>query len=208
MFRVISVIGFVSIILAFIYVRISKPKTAKGLALLLAQMREIRLRNFLREYKKAVYALGIASFILLTLSGFLPIVLTGNSVTGVLLLIHALVAPVFAVCIAVVSVLWAHHHRFDKNDWQSFRRLIQRKTANEKSNPQLSELAKKVSFWLILLLSLLVIGSIILSMYQLFGVSGQEMLLHLHGYSALFLVMAVVMNLYLARLAQKVDPDN
>lgn len=204
MFRVISVIGFLSIVVAFVYVnRSSKSKSDNGAALPLAEIRKTFLRNLLKEPKKLVYLLGIASFVILTLTGFLPILFTGSSITEVVLLFHLLAAPLFAVCIAIVSVLWAHHHRFDKSDWQSFQRLIRRKTATEESNPHLPELGGKLSFWLILLLSLLVIGSISLGMYPFFGTHGQMVLLKLHGYTALLLVIVLATNFCLLKLGDK-----
>ncbi|MFQ5708916.1 MAG: hypothetical protein ACE5HO_15775 [bacterium] len=208
MFRVISIISFLSIVVVLVYFSRNLVRESEGpLARALAEIRKIRLRDLPQQPQKLVYVLGIVSFIILALSGFLPILFTGHSVTGVLLLFHVVAAPVFAVCIAIVSILWAHHHRFNENDGQSLLNFIRQKTENKEPIPQLTELWQKITFWLILLLSLPVVGSVILSMYPLFGTHGQEVLLGLHGYSALFLVMAVVMSSYLVGLTQKADSD-
>ena len=59
------------------------------------------------------------------------------------------------------------------------------------------ELLTKICFWLIVVLALLVILSIVLNLFLVFGIDGQEFLLHLHGYSALALVVVGILHTYL-----------
>ncbi len=183
------------------------PETGKIISGALEQLKTLRLKELTEDWRRLVYILTIASFGILALTGFVPVVFFGKSVSGFVLILHALAAPIFAIGLAIICFLWAHHHRFNNNDWQSLLHFTRRKTENIESVPQPTALGRKISFWLILLLSLTVIGSVILSMYPLFSTDGQEMLLRLHGYSALFLLIVVVTRFYLLRLTQKADSD-
>ncbi len=195
MFRVISIIGFLGIVIAIAFL---SRKETNALSTLTSLLRSGKRQDLL-------YVLAVASFVLLTLSGFLPVLLAGNSVSGALLFIHVIAAPVFAVCIAAVAVLWVRHHRLDKANWQSLLRLTLLQPAPVERHAQTAELGQKLRFWAILLSSASAILSIVLSMYPLFGTYGQTVLLHLHGYSALFLVLAVVAGSYLPMTSRQVD---
>lgn len=187
MFRVISTIGFLGIIAASIYLNRSGRLIG-----LVVEIRRIWFGDLGRDSKRLVYILGIASFIILTLTGFLPILFTGNSITGVALLLHVVVAPVFAVCIAIVGIIRADSQRFEPGELRNRFGLVTEKNNGKSSKKQVNSVGQKITFWLVLLLSLPVMVSMILSMYPLFGTHGQEVLLNLHGYSALFLVIACV----------------
>ena len=98
----------------------------------------------------------------------------------------------FAVCIAIVGIIWADAHRFVPGELRNRFGLVTEKNNGKSSKKQVNSVGQKITFWLVLLLSLPVMVSMILSMYPLFGTHGQEVLLNLHGYSALFLVIACV----------------
>jgi len=187
MFRVISIVGFLGIIAAIIYLNRSV-----GLKGLFVEIRKIRFEDLRQDSKKLVYVLCVGSVILLTITGFLPILFTGNSITGVALLLHVVAAPFFAVCIALVGIIGAHSHRFEPGELQNGLGLVTEKNSGKSSKEQVNSVGQKISFWLIVLVSLPVILSILLSMYPLFGTHGQEVLLYLHEYSALLLVLVAV----------------
>ncbi len=155
------------------------------------------------DWRKLTSFLLKMSFLILAITGFIPLVLFGASVSGIGLLLHVVAAAVFALGLVVVSILRAHDHRFNKNDWQSLQHVIGKKPPTKKSIPNLAAFAQKISFWLILLLTLPLIVSILLGIYPLFGTHGQEALLQLHGYSALLLLLAVVVRLYILKLEDK-----
>jgi len=73
MFRVISIIGFLGVIAAIIYLNRSG-----GLTGFFVEIRRIRFGDLRRDSKKLVYVLGIASFSILTLTGFLPTFFSGR----------------------------------------------------------------------------------------------------------------------------------
>ncbi|MHC4370725.1 MAG: cytochrome b family protein, partial [Planctomycetota bacterium] len=99
-------------------------------------------------------------------------------------MIHATFAPVFAVCLAVLAVMWANRCRFTYADWPWLKRVVQWLTSNENVGAEaVGEspcLGQKVTFWLIVFLALPLIMSIVLIMLALFGTHGQEVLLALH----------------------------
>ncbi len=208
MFRVISIISFFLIIVTVFYLnRVVGLKSGGVLTGSLADIRKTWFGDLTLVSKKLVYVLAVISFIILILTGFAPVLFTGNSVSGILLMLHVLAAVVFAVCMAIVSVMWSHHHRFESSELRSLLNLISGKKTDKNWKKQINVIGQKASFWLIVLLCLTAILSIILSMYPLFGTRGQEVLLHLHGYSALLLVIAVVMSFYLLKLIRKTDTD-
>jgi len=122
MFRVISIIGFLGVIAVIIYLNRSG-----GLTGLFVEIRRIRFGDLRRDSKKLVYVLGIASFSILTLTGFLPILFTGNSITGVALVLHVFAAPMFAVCIAIVGIIRADSQRFEPGELRNRSGLVTKK---------------------------------------------------------------------------------
>ncbi len=129
--------------------------------------------------------LSVFSFILLAITGIIPVLITGLHLSGTFLILHVTVAPLFVLS-ATVSILYlVHRMRMDKYVWETTR--DKSKNMLTKTN---SESFKKIEFWLAYLLVIGAIMAIILMMYPLFGPDGQDFLLDLHRYStlALFLI--------------------
>jgi cytochrome b subunit of formate dehydrogenase len=135
----------------------------------------------------------------LVITGFVPMIFLGKSITGVWLMVHATAAPVFAACVAILAVLWADNNRLDKNYWPWLNKILQRQPKST-SAPRKHELGLKISFWIIMVFSLPVILTAILSMFRIFGTDGQVVLLQLHRYSTLLLSLFAIIYLYLAAL--------
>ena len=166
------------------------------LTLLLPQQRY----SILDILRKLVYFVALLCFVALAINGFYPSLILGKPISGYWLMLQVTAGGVFAGCLAVLAVMWAHRCRFDKSDWQQVRRLIRRKigeSSNLGQKPLGSALFAKICFWLIILLALPLILSIVLSMFTLFGTDGQEFLLQLHRYSALLLVLVAIVHTYL-----------
>jgi len=128
-------------------------------------------------YMRALtYLVATACVAVLALTGFVPFVLSGAPLDGFALVLHVLAAPVFAVSITLLILLWAHDQRFDATD---------RRGA--------SDTARKACFWLILGLTPVILGSIMLMMYPVFATPGQEVLRTIHFSSALaFLLLSMI----------------
>ncbi|HEX9653751.1 MAG TPA: hypothetical protein VGA99_08565 [bacterium] len=200
MFQIISIISFLAVI-AFVVYRdkgsFLQSKASDTVRDLLDAV-GIVTENLTDDWRRLILFLLRVSFAALLITGFIP-VLIGSAVSGFVLILHLLAAAVFAIGLMTISLLQAHQQRFNGSDWQSLRHLIEKKSVTKKLQAQILVLANKITFWLILLLALPLLGSILLSMYPLFGTDGQRVLLLWHGYSALLLFIVVVVRLYLIK---------
>ena len=152
--------------------------------------RSLHASDILACLKTLSYFLSVLSVLILSLSGFLQYLITGSPLSGFILVLHVSIAPVFSICMTVVTLLWAQEQIFDKNDRQWFFQIVLN-TRNKKNVLPFST-ALKMCFWMLILLTPFVMGSIILSMYSVFGTAGQRSLLDMHFISAfLFLIISI-----------------
>ncbi len=206
MFRLVSFLVFAGIIAGLVWavrsqlIQVAGTKQRlrqQGQSLLdaLRQIRSMPLPAILSISRKAFYFLTVLCFLVLAITGFLPVVIWGSPISGLPLILHVTLAPLFAISLTVVTVFWAYHHRFNRSDWQRLLQWIRKeKSTVLQANPNVWQ---KICFWLIVVLSVPVLISVILSMYPLFGTAGQKFLLHLHGYTALLMLIVVVGHSYL-----------
>jgi len=151
--------------------------------------------------RKLVYLLALLCFVVLALTGFYPTLVLGEHISGYLVMIHATFAPIFAICLAVLAVMWARDSRLAGSDWPWFQRFVQRvtliKSTGEETPAEGPGLGQKISFWLIIFLALPLALSIVLSMFPIAGTHWQELLLGIHRYTALVFAIAVIVHVYL-----------
>jgi len=206
MFRAVSIIAFLAVF-GGICVHCIASAIAKGyrwrpidifktLAYLFTLLLLEQKLNVVGILRKLIYLLALLCFVVLVITGFYPVLVHGENLSGYLLMLHATFAPVFAACLAVLAVMWADNCQFDKNYWPWLQRVLGREAVNN-AGVKKYELLQKICFWLIVILALPVILSIVLSMFALFGTEGQEFLLHTHRYSALLLALIVIVHTYL-----------
>jgi len=212
MFRIVSIIGFIIVFagIACHYI-VSLPKrddlfgkdrrskildilrVPVYLLILLLLEQKLSIIGILR---KLVYLLALLCFVILVVNGFYPSLILGKSISGYWIMLQTTAGGVFAVCIAILAVLWAHNCRLDKNYWPWLTNLLRHEPADTTALEKY-ELCQKICFWLIIFLALPLILSIVLSMFPLFGTDGQRFLLQLHRYSALLLALAAIVHTYL-----------
>jgi len=148
-----------------------------------------------------VYLVALVSFVVLALTGFYPVLVLGEHISGYLVMLHATFAPVFAVCLAVLALMWAGNCRFTAGDWPWLERIVQRitsvKTGDKAAKSKRSGLGQKITFWLIIFLALPLALSIVLSMFHIFGTHWQELLLGLHRGTALVFTVVVIIHTFL-----------
>lgn len=167
MFRMISIIGFTAVFLGIAVCYIALPSNRQSLS---------KKPGLWSTIRRLVYLLALLCFLGSAITSFYPALILKEAIHGYWLIVHVIFAPVFAVCLAVLAVMWAGNCYFCKND----RPLLQ-----------------KICFWLIVSLAIPVILSIVLSMFSFFGTKEQEFLLQLHRYSALLLALIVIVHTYL-----------
>ena len=151
-------------------------------------------------FRKLVYLLVLLCFVILAITGFYPTLVLDDQISGYLLMIHATFAPIFAICLAILAVMWSGHCRFTADDWPWFRKLVQRVTLSKNTGQEMQHkscLGQKITFWLIIILALPLILSIVLSMFPYFGMYWQELLLNIHRYTALGFALAAIVHTYL-----------
>jgi cytochrome b subunit of formate dehydrogenase len=217
MFRAISVSVFlITLIGIVIHWVISRPKAGE----LFGADRRLRILDPLRcqvflftllfipqkltlvaVLRKLVYLLALLCFVVLFVTGFYSKLIYGTTISGYWLMIHATFAPVFAICLAVLAVMWAYNCRLNKKYWPWLQKILQRETANQ-DIPHKHEFSQKICFWIIVGLAVPLILSIVLSMFRFFGTHWQELLADTHRYIAIVFVLAVVIHTYLMVLAQ------
>ena len=195
MFQKISIIAFLVTLACIVLHRIVVPSNKR----LPGNSTNDRL-SIIGMLRILVYLAVLFCFVVLAITGFYPTLILGKHITGYLVMVHATFAPVFAVCLAVLAVMWARRWRFTGGDWPWFERIV--RWATLANNPgdntfhKNSGLGQKLSFWLIIFLTLPLILSIVLSMLPLFGTHWQELLLSMHRYTALVFAMIAIMHTY------------
>jgi cytochrome b subunit of formate dehydrogenase len=160
--------------------------------------------SWLGVLKKLAYLLAMLCFVVLFLTGFVPVI-CGGRLSGYWLMIHVTFGGVFAVCLAFLAVMWAQRFCFGLSDLQWLRRLLGWGGKVRDDILQNSDVGRKSCFWVIVFLSLPLALTSILSMFPIFGTHGQEVLFELHRYSALVFAALVFIHLYLTIRAEIKD---
>jgi cytochrome b subunit of formate dehydrogenase len=158
--------------------------------------------SLLGALKKLVYILAVICFVVLAFTGFWPVLVRGEHISGYMMMIHATFAPIFALCLAILAITWAGNHRFAGDDCPWVRRILRRFTSlrvpADERPWRCSLVVHKLTFWAILFLALPLILSIVVSMYPLLGTGWQHRTLALHRWSSLAFTIAVMIHTYLA----------
>lgn len=159
-------------------------------------------QSLLGALKKLCYLVAFVCFVVLAITGFYPLLVRGEHISGYLMMIHATFAPVFAICLAILAITWAGGYRFETEDcpwlWRFLRRVTALRIPSPEGPSRCSLVIQKVMFWAIVALSLPLILSIVLSMFPLFGTHWQETLLAAHRWTAVAFAVAVLIHTYLA----------
>jgi hypothetical protein len=207
MFQTVSIIAFLT---TFVGVTVHWVLTPAGEArsivrggvhafsLLLIEQRS----SLLGALKKLAYLLAFVCFIVLTITGFWPLLVRGEHISGYLMMVHATFAPIFALCLAVLALTWAGGYRFTAADCPWVPRLLRRFTRLQvPADPRPwhgAPALHKATFWLLMFLALPLILSIIVSMFHLLGTDWQHLTLALHRWTALVFVIVAIIHTYLA----------
>ena len=110
-------------------------------------------------HERLVHGLFIIATALLAFSGILPLAFR-HPMHGWMLMLHMSVAPLFAICVAALAILWANASRWT------------------------------IETWLAMLGSFITIAAAMLAMMTWFGSDGQRWLLSVHRLSGMIVVIA------------------
>jgi cytochrome b subunit of formate dehydrogenase len=206
MYRTISIIAFVITLGGIVLYCIIRPckecrrNPLKKLVQLFTLLFIEQKLSPTEVFRKLVYLLALLCFIVLAITGFYPTLVQGEHISGYLLMIHATFAPIFAITLAILAVMWSGHCRFTGSDWPWFGKFVRRVTLKKSTSQELKTeccLGQKITFWLIIFLALPLILSIVLSMFPYFGTYWQELLLDIHRYTALVFALTAIVHTYL-----------
>ncbi len=166
--------------------------------------------SLLGVLKKLAYLVSLVCFLVLAITGFWPVLVRGEHISGYLMMIHATFAPVFALCLAILAVTWAGENRFMGEDCPWVQRLLRRTTrlqvpAQEKSTP-CAVLGYKATFWVLMFLALPLILSIVVSMFHILGTSWQYFAMAAHRWTALGFAIVAIVHTYLAIRTRTTPP--
>ena len=166
-------------------------------------------RSLLGALKKLCYLVTAVCFVVLAITGFWPVLVKGEHISGFPIMIHSTFAAVFAVCLAIITITWAGSNRFERSEcpwlWRFLRRVTNLRIPMQEGPCECTAIVKKAMFWAIVALSLPLILSIVLSMLHLFGTHGQEILLTAHRWTALFFAVAVLVHTYASARLQMAE---
>lgn len=165
--------------------------------------------SLLGALKKLCYLVTAVCFVVLAITGFWPVLVRGEHISGFLMYIHATFAPIFALCMAILAVTWAGGHRFTADDCPWLSRLLRRFTrlqvAPDHRPWRCSLVLYKATFWLVLFLMLPLILSIVVSMFHILGTPWQTFTLALHRWTSVVFAIVVIIHTYLAVRLRMVD---
>ena len=221
MYRIISLLGLLGITAAVVWAIRSQWVQVAGTKQSLRQQ-SLEVANDLRQWRslpapallhalaRFFYLATLGCILALAVTGFLPVIVFGAAVSNLALVLHLLLAPVFAVGITALALYWAQRHRFNQKDWDYLRRgLRQEKLEAPPGSPHVWQ---KLCFWSALVLAMPVIVTTLLMMSPQYGTPGQKWLLHVHGYASLLLLAVAVLHAYFAvatkREARQVVPSD
>ena len=149
------------------------------------QLMLIKIEPF-KALRKVLYRITALLFLILVISGFFPVLIFGQSLSGSLLIVHVTTAPIFVLFFTLSLLFNAHSQQFNLNDWNY---VSQAETEQKLSMRHRLVFWRKVCFWLFAVISLPAILSVIISMYPLFGTGWQVAMLNLHQFSVLVLLI-------------------
>lgn len=155
-----------------------------------------------KHFKGYVYFLTLLCFIVLAVSGLIPFLVLGEPLSGFLLLVHVAVTPVFAILMVLSAIIWANSQQFTPANWKWAKTSLLKSAKTKKEENGANEFWSKVLFWLAVLFTML-LASIVLSMYPLFGSIGQKFLLDFHKFSSIALTVVVLFHILVLVRTQK-----
>ena len=178
----LQIIGLVITIGVIAWLILRKQERAAALAV----MQQPLKTQFGSIRSASVYLIAMSGLIL-ALTGLIPFLVFDKPMAGIILLIHVGISPLFILAVVAVTLLSAHSHRLNDDNWATTKACLSRKTAMPPGGGY--RLWKNIMFWLMVLATIL-LGSIVLSMYSLFSTVGMKFFLNLHKFAALLFLIA------------------
>ena len=131
--------------------------------------------------ERLIYLVFVVAVALMALSS-LGMLVVGQRMHRWMLILHMTVAPLFAIAVTGLALLWAEQNTLER--------------AAETGLAARFHPGEKLAFWVVVVTGLLTIATAMLGMMSWYGSDAQEVLLDVHRYSALVLLIATVFHAY------------
>jgi len=145
------------------------------------------------KFKMLFVHINMALFILMFLTSFLPTSFTGGHLTGLFLIIHITLAPLFSLSLATLILIYSYELKLNYTDFVNSREWLKN---NNKNNRKYFISYIKILFWLLTIISIPLLLSIILSFFPITGIEWQNFYLVVHRISALIFTLAILGLIY------------
>ncbi len=149
-------------------------------------------------WERIAHAATTVGFVVLAVTGFYHPLL-GERIDGWLLMIHTGASGLFFAGLLALGVTWAEDCCFRREDLEWFKAALRGKGPAPAGR---FDGLQKFYFWLTMVLGLVLLGSTMFAMVDLFGQAGQEALYQIHRWSALGLLLATIVHVYHATIGQ------
>lgn len=133
-------------------------------------------------------------FVLMLISSFIPTMFTLEHLTGLFLVIHVTIAPLFAISLALLILFYSHRLRLNNHDYKL---LVNRK------NNQINFSVIKLAYWLGAFFAIPLLLSIILILFPILGTDLQDFYITVHRISALLFTILTLILLYYILVIKK-----
>ena len=151
-------------------------------------------------WERFLLVLTMGSLLALAATGFYAAV-CGEAMHGYLLMLHVTFAPPFILGLLGLVVTWAHDSRYESFDLTWVCGLGCLKCGRDLPAGRF-DVPQKTYFWLLAAAGVVLTLTAVLSMMPLAGTYWQGMLYESHRYTALVLLMATIVHLYVCTLAR------
>jgi ABC-type transport system involved in multi-copper enzyme maturation permease subunit len=152
------------------------------------------LSGFLRIL---IYLIMVFSFLVMGISSIIPVMAGAGELSGVMLIIHVVLAPVFIGSLAVFMILTVYRMEFDSDDLKKIR-------SRRMSRSDI--IWQKLIFWLFATAAATGALAIIPMLFPIFGSGGMEVLLDIHRIASVIMVLTAAVHFWLLR--PLIEPDN
>jgi formate dehydrogenase subunit gamma len=195
MYRVIVLIAIAATIAAiaghfllFGPKRVDKPGKGKA-------VRRFRIGEVL------LHAMTLTSFLVLALTGMIPVLALKSGLHGWFWVLHMIAAPFFVFGLYLLIAVWARDCGFGLHDWEWAKKFGGYLWGDKHAPADKFNAGQKAYFWVVGLLGLLTLLTGLGRISPVFGAEGQDLLYQVHRYVALMFVLAGIVHFYLGTLA-------
>jgi len=167
------------------------------------EMKAVFSKDFCKEWRRTAFFVLLMVIDILALTSIIPWLILGTPLGGFALMLHQVMAPLFAILMTIVVLSWADKQTFNKNSIEFIKARLQKK---EEATSLADEFYTRFFFWFMLIFSIIT-ASMVFSMYPIFGAIGQKTLLTIHRVAAIALFIFVILfTLHFIRL-QSADEE-